>query len=181
MVAGCFIHIYLYIYEYICVICMYIYMYIYVYILIYIYMYMYIYIRGGLNTVGAMVAGCFIIFMLATAGQRSVWHESFMYVWHDSLICVTWLIHMCHMTHTYVWHDSFICVTWLIHICDMTHSLVLYDSFIRVSHVAFTYGVAMISRLLKIIGVFCKKAYIRDDILQKRPEILRSLLIVATP
>jgi len=22
----------------------------------------------------------------------------------------------------YVWHDSFICVTWLIHMCDMTHS-----------------------------------------------------------
>jgi len=28
---------------------------------------------------------------------------------------VTWLIHMCDMTHSYVWHDSFICVTWLIH------------------------------------------------------------------
>ena len=23
-------------------------------------------------------------------------------------ICVTWLIHMCDMTHSYVWHDSFI-------------------------------------------------------------------------
>jgi len=70
-----------------------------------------------------------------------VWHESFMYVtrlihmcamthsyvWQDSFICVTWLIH--------VWHDSFICVTWLIHtfvtwlihMCDMTH--VWHDSF----------------------------------------------------
>jgi len=36
-------------------------------------------------------------------------------------ICMTWLIHMCDMTHSYVWHDSFICVTWLIHVCDMTH------------------------------------------------------------
>ena len=35
--------------------------------------------------------------------------------------CVTWLIHMCDMTHSYVWHDSFICVTWLIHVCYMTH------------------------------------------------------------
>ena len=26
------------------------------------------------------------------------------------------------MTHSYVSHDSFICVTWLIHMCDMTHS-----------------------------------------------------------
>jgi len=40
-------------------------------------------------------------------------------VWHDSFICVTWLIHMCDMTHSYVWHDSFICVTWLMH---MTHN-----------------------------------------------------------
>jgi len=26
------------------------------------------------------------------------------------------------MTHSYMWHDSFICVTWLIHMCDITHS-----------------------------------------------------------
>jgi len=31
-------------------------------------------------------------------------------------------IHMWDMTHSYVWHDSFIYVTWLIHMCDMTHS-----------------------------------------------------------
>jgi len=43
---------------------------------------------------------------------------------------VTWLIHMCDMTHSYVWHDSFICVTWLIHMCDMTHSYVWQASFI---------------------------------------------------
>ena len=30
------------------------------------------------------------------------------YAW---FICVTWLIHMCDMTHSDVWHDSFICVT----------------------------------------------------------------------
>jgi len=52
------------------------------------------------------------------------------YVWHDSLICVIWLIHMtdgsvyecARIRHLYVWHDSLICVTWLIHMCDMTHS-----------------------------------------------------------
>jgi len=60
--------------------------------------------------------------------------------------CVTWLIHMCDLTHSYVWHDSFIhicdmtcsyvChdsfirVTWLIHMCDMTHLYVWHDSFI---------------------------------------------------
>ena len=44
-----------------------------------------------------------------------------LYVWHDSFICVTWLIHMCDMTHS--------CVPWLIHMCDMTHSCVCHDSF----------------------------------------------------
>jgi len=29
-------------------------------------------------------------------------------VWHDSFIWVTWLIHMCAMTHSYVWHDSLV-------------------------------------------------------------------------
>jgi len=47
--------------------------------------------------------------------------------------CVTWLIHMCDMTHSYVWHDSFICVTWHIRMCDMTHLYVWRDSFIRMT------------------------------------------------
>ena len=43
------------------------------------------------------------------------------------------------------------------------------------------YGVATISRHLKIIGLFCaKEPYKRDYILQKRPIILRSLLIITT-
>ena len=53
------------------------------------------------------------------------------YVWHDSFICVTWIIHACDMTHSYVWHDSFICVPWLIRMCDMTHSYVCRDTCIR--------------------------------------------------
>jgi len=88
------------------------------------------------------------------ACHSNVWHDSFIclawlirmcdmihsYVWHDSFIHVTWLfvyvawlIYMCDMTHSYVWHDSFICLTWLIHMCDMTHSNVWHDSFIRVT------------------------------------------------
>jgi len=62
------------------------------------------------------------------------------YVWHDSFICVTWLvrkcdilIRTCDMTHSYVWHDSFVCVTWLIHMCDLTHSYVWHDSFVCVT------------------------------------------------
>jgi len=61
------------------------------------------------------------------------------YVWHDSLICVTWLIHMCDMTHSYVWRDSFICVTWLIHTCNVTHYYVWHDSFIRVTWLIHTF------------------------------------------
>jgi len=49
-------------------------------------------------------------------------------VWHDSFICVTWLIHMSDMTHSYVWHDSFICVTSLIYTRDTTHLYVRCDS-----------------------------------------------------
>ena len=41
--------------------------------------------------------------------------------------------------------------------------------------------VATISRLLKLYVSFAKESYKRDYILQKRPRILRSLLIVATP
>ena len=81
-------------------------------------------------------------------------------VWHDSFICVTWLIYVWHdsfmrdMEHShcycavafqtcliqiwattclYVWDDAFTCVTWRIH---MWH-----DSFIR------HYGVATVSRI----------------------------------
>jgi len=52
------------------------------------------------------------------------------YVWRDSFICVTWLIHMCDVTHWYVWHYSSICVTWLIHMRDMTHWYVWRGSFV---------------------------------------------------
>jgi len=36
----------------------------------------------------------------------------YLYVWHDSFTRVTWLIHMCDMTHSYACHDSFTCVAW---------------------------------------------------------------------
>jgi len=49
-----------------------------------------------------------------------------LYVWNDSFICVTWLIHMCDMTHSCVWCGSFICVR------DMTHSCVWCGPFMCV-------------------------------------------------
>ena len=45
-----------------------------------------------------------------------------------SFKCVTWVIHMCDMTHSYVWHDSFIRVTWRIQVCDTTRSYEWLDS-----------------------------------------------------
>jgi len=112
------------------------------------------------------------------------WDMTHSYVWHASFICVTWLIHMCDLTDSYVWHDSFMRVTWLIHMCDTTHSYVWHaswripiretrlihmcdmphDVFLYVRHDSFVcvrswrraYGVAPISRLLKIIGLFCR-------------------------
>jgi len=53
-------------------------------------------------------------------------------VWHDSCMCVTWLMHACDMTHECVWHDSCMRVTWLMHACDMTHACVWHDSCTRV-------------------------------------------------
>ena len=70
-------------------------------------------------------------------------------VGRDSFICVTWLLHICDMTHLCVWYDSFIggqmdlswnqvkhdlftCEIWLIHACDLTHSYLWHAAFICV-------------------------------------------------
>jgi len=57
-----------------------------------------------------------------TRATTCMWLHS--YEWHDSFICVTWLITTSTWLHSYVWHDSFICVslmcvTWLIHMCNI--------------------------------------------------------------
>jgi len=77
--------------------------------------------------------------------QQTLWdsHYSIMpWVWHDALICVTWLVYVCNMSHVVnnivlrllhdscAWHDSFMCVTWPIHVCGVTHSWVWHNSFI---------------------------------------------------
>ena len=54
-------------------------------------------------------------------------------VWHDSIICVTWLVYMCDMTHLYVWHIARGMMNislWLIYKCDApTCSYVLHSWF----------------------------------------------------
>jgi len=123
------------------------------------------------------------------------------YVWHDVLINVTWRIDMCDMTYWYVWHDSYMYMTWLVYMCRIAQELhqridrqrdrVFDKSLTATSHSWFKHmapssigsldGVAMMSRLLKIISLFCKRAYKRDYILQKRRMILRSLHLCAAP
>jgi len=59
-----------------------------------------------------------------------------------------WIIHLLPVTHSYV--------TSLIHMCDKTHT---FGGKRNLStHPLHAYGVASISRLLKIIGLFCKRA-----------------------
>jgi len=92
------------------------------------------------------------------------------YVCHNSFICMPRLVHTCDMSRseTIRWHvhgsrQTFICVTWLTHVCNMTHSCVTWldsryvrqDSFICLLR-SCSYGVATISRFLKIIGLFCR-------------------------
>jgi len=91
---------------------------------------------------------------------------------HDSFIRETWLIHIWRdMTHSYMRHDSFIYgATWLIHTWDMTLVTWLTNM-----------GWLRLVGSLKLQVSFAKEPYKRDDILQKRPIILRSLLMVATP
>jgi len=51
------------------------------------------------------------------------------YMWHDTFIYVTWLIHICDMTHSYVRHASFTCKIWPVYMWDMTRSNERHDSF----------------------------------------------------
>jgi len=95
---------------------------------------------------------------MAFTGFSSVWRDVFIRdMWHDSCLCGTWPINMkgIEMFLTspsykrtlfawliHMWHDSFF-------IWDVTHPCERYQ---LVSH----YGVASISRLLKITGLFCR-------------------------
>ena len=72
--------------------------------------------------------------------------------------------HMCGVPYSCVCHDSFIRVSWLIYMCDMK-----YMGWLR-------FGGA-----LKLQVSFADYRLFYRALLQKRPEILKSLLIVATP
>ena len=67
------------------------------------------------------------------------WDMTHSYVWHDSFICVPWLIHICDMTHSHVRHDSSVCGTWLLHMYDTSypHDLLFYFNPIWFFHFNF--------------------------------------------
>jgi len=62
----------------------------------------------------------------------------------------------------------------------MSHTSIYHLRTIFMSHIS-TYGVATISRLLTMLVSFAKESRKRGCILQKKPMIVRSLLIVDTP
>jgi len=55
--------------------------------------------------------------------KEAFWTSVHEPVGRDRFTGMTWLIHMCNVTHGHepVGRDSFIWVTWLIHMCDVTH------------------------------------------------------------
>ena len=120
---------------------------------------------------------------------HSYWDMTHSYMRHDSFIYETWLIHIWDMTHSYMRHDSCLIPIW-----DMTHSYMRHDSFIyetwlipietcliQNEQVSFDMGWLPLVASLKLYVSFAKETCKKDDILQKRPMMLRSLLIVATP
>jgi len=94
-----------------------------------------------------------------------VWHPdrkgSSSYMWHDSIMSMTWLIHTCGMTHSYVWHDSLMQVidlnfkedffhgrnipwlrhaTWMSHVTRMNescHTYVWIKSHVWMRHITY--------------------------------------------
>jgi len=109
-------NVYIYIYIYVCVyICQNVYMYIYRYVYLCIYICKYMCVTRLTHT-------CHLTHACVT-WLIHVWHDSVMSGMTHS--CVRWLVHMWHdsftseMTH---FHHVQWYVTWLIHVCDMTHS-----------------------------------------------------------
>ena len=65
------------------------------------------------------------------------------YARHDSFICVSWLIHLCVVTH----------VIWLIHKCDMTHSYLRDTTLEETPHHVWIWLIVMYKYVLWLIHV----------------------------
>ena len=78
---------------------------------------------------------------------------------------------------------TYIYIYTYVYICIHTHLYNMYDYIYTCStrHLCFFLGWLRVLGSLKLRVSCAKEPYKRDDILQKRPVILRSLLIVSTP
>ena len=119
---------------------MYIYIYAYVYIYIcmciYIHLYEYIYVYMHI---------CIYIYIYI-----------YTYIYLYLYICVTWLIHMCDMSHFYVWHicDAAMAKSsWCV--CNTTHSHIWRDSSICTTHLWCSDGKEFVTRHRRIEFVMC--------------------------
>jgi len=152
------IAVYLYIHVYICIE---VYIYVFIYIYVYIHMYVHIYVYEGTR--------CSAITPNMCDMTRS-------YVWYDSSIPVTWLVHtryltysvhtcdttrldhLCDITCSYVWRDSCIYVTWLIHMFDMICLCVWHDLLDWCCFYLF-----VTNSLVALLEALCARAYVWRD------------------
>ena len=58
---------------------------------------------------------------------------------NGQMMCVTWLVCMCHRTHTPMTNSEMMCVTWRVYICHMTRALMhVFDSFVCVTLILYS-------------------------------------------
>ena len=122
--------------------------------------------------------------------ERVVSHTWVWCVWLDSLMCVTWLIHKCDLSHSWVWHDTFRSHLWIKHVTRMSRTWVrqvtlMNESCYTHESDSHTYKrfmshwlmIAFITWNGKTIFSFAEYSLFYRALWQKRPIILRSLLI----
>jgi len=140
---------------------MYVYMYMYIYIYIhdhiYIYVYMYICVTVCYSVLQRVVASCPSVFSTTNTTTTHVYLNMCIYIY----------VYKCIHIHICIYIYVYMC-------CSVLQRVV--DSCLLLFRLPYHYGVATISRLLKITA---HRLFYRA-LLQKRPTIVRSLLIVAT-
>jgi len=105
-------------------------------------------------------------------------------LWHRVWIYLNIYIHLntyIHISQIYIYICTCIYVSWSLKWCMFMYFEVFGCILMFLYLKGCGYGVAPISRLLQIMISFAEYHLIYRALLQKRPVILRSLIIVATP